>query len=453
MLDYINSLDRDNLIKIGKKYKVIGYLSDFYNPYLSDNELRRSIIKVIEDENPNETLILHGSNKNNSKKNKSIKKYSSKQKKKQSKKQRDFGFDSNVKLKLEPSYYPLQENAKLVAIGDLHGDLLVTIKSLKLAGVIPLDTPYEIKNLKDIDNIEWIGGNTHIVQVGDQIDRCRPNNWYRDICADDSTYQDEGSDIIIMELLDKLDEKAKYQGGRLLSILGNHEMMNCVGDFRYVSPKEFEEFGEYFKVKKVNNPNRVFPYGYKERKQAFSQGGFIAKKFATKRKSIIQVGGWIFVHGGLTPKLALEYTFDEMNEGISKWLLGRRDKKTKDIFEALYDDDDDGIFWTREFGDLGNWDEERSCKLFNKTLDYVNKKNDRQDEQIAEGLIMGHTPQYMNSKGINSSCKKKLWRVDIGASKAFGPFTDSEYENQFRKVAVLEINNGICRILKEKIDI
>ena len=31
-------------------------------------------------------------------------------------------------------------------------------------------------------------------------------------------------------------------------------------------------------IKKTNNPNRVFPYGYKERKQSFSPGGMIAKK-------------------------------------------------------------------------------------------------------------------------------------------------------------------------------
>ena len=50
MFDYINSLEREGLIKLGKKYKVLGYLSDFYNPYLSDNELRKSVISKIEEE-------------------------------------------------------------------------------------------------------------------------------------------------------------------------------------------------------------------------------------------------------------------------------------------------------------------------------------------------------------------------------------------------------------------
>ena len=61
-------------------------------------------------------------------------------------------------------------------------------------------------------------------------------------------------------------------GGAVISILGNHELMNCVADFRYVSPLEFEEFGEYFNAKKTQH-KRIFPYGFKERKAAFAPGG------------------------------------------------------------------------------------------------------------------------------------------------------------------------------------
>ena len=78
-------------------------------------------------------------------------------------------------------------------------------------------------------------------------------------------------------------------------------------------------------------------------------------------------------------------------------------------------------------------------------------KNNRQLDNLAKGLIVGHTPQYMNNKGINSSCEGRMWRVDIGASKAFGPCTNTEYENRFRKCAVLVICNGDkCKIVKEK---
>ena len=89
-----------------------------------------------------------------------------------SKKQQSLNYDIDIKIKDTKTYYELPDGAKLVAIGDIHGDLSVCIKSLKLAGVIPLSTPNYFESLKDIDDIEWIGGNTYVVQLGDQIDRC-----------------------------------------------------------------------------------------------------------------------------------------------------------------------------------------------------------------------------------------------------------------------------------------
>ena len=445
MLDYINSQDREGLIKLGKKYKIIGHLSNFTSPYLTDDQIRLSIIKEMESE---ENISQQGGGN----KNKSLKrKYARKMiPKKLSKKQRDYSNIDDRELPKLQSFFEFPQNGRLVGIGDLHGDLQVTIKYLKLAGVIPMSTNHNLTEQEDLDNIPWTGGNTIVVQVGDQIDRCRPNNWYRDVCADDSTYKDEGSDLKIMNLLDNLGEQAELEGGKVISILGNHEMMNCVGDFRYVSPKEFEEFGIYCKAKRTQH-KRIFPYGYKERKQAFSPGGLIAKRYAANRYSIVQVGDWIFCHGGITPDSAGKYSFDEINLGIRNWLMGKRDRKTKEVFEYMYDDDDNGIFWTREFGDLGIWEDERSSKMFKRTMDIVNSRNNRSLDQLAKGLVVGHTPQYMNYKGINSSCNGRMWRVDIGASKAFGPCTNGDYENRFRKCAVLVIENGDkCKIVKEK---
>ena len=73
-----------------------------------------------------------------------------------------------------------------------------------------------------------------------------------------------------------------------------------------------------------------------------------------------------------------------MNEGISNWLLGRRDRKTKEIFEALYDEMI-MVYFGRENLVRSNWNDERSTRLFYKTLDNVNKKNDRQEEELAKG--------------------------------------------------------------------
>ena len=47
-----------------------------------------------------------------------------------------------------------------------------------------------------------------------------------------------------------------------------------------MSPKEFREFGNYFKGTMSLNSNE--PFGYKERKEAFRPGGVISKLLANK---------------------------------------------------------------------------------------------------------------------------------------------------------------------------
>ena len=57
MLDYINSLERDGLVTLGKKYKILGHLSNFNKPLVSDKDLRKSIILRIEQDNAEESGI------------------------------------------------------------------------------------------------------------------------------------------------------------------------------------------------------------------------------------------------------------------------------------------------------------------------------------------------------------------------------------------------------------
>src|SRR5688500_6932282 len=48
--------------------------------------------------------------------------------------------------------------ARVIAIGDLHGDLAATRRALRLAGAID-------------EHDRWIGGDLVVVQTGDQLDR------------------------------------------------------------------------------------------------------------------------------------------------------------------------------------------------------------------------------------------------------------------------------------------
>lgn len=339
---------------------------------------------------------------------------------------------------------------KLVAIGDIHGDLSAAIKSLKLAGVISLNIP---NTTTDIKNINWEGGNTWVVQLGDQIDRVRPNKLVNELCSsrDSGLVEDEGSDLKIIWLFEKLHSQALKQGGALISILGNHELMNVEGDFRYVSPREFKEFATFFKEKKIKG--NTVPHGFESRKRVFTPGGALAKKLGSSRYSIVQVGSWIFVHGGISPKLANEYTIDNINQIISDWLNGKTDGDTMKHVAEIYSSDDETYspFWNRMYTEPDEWNE-LAEKKFYVTLNILNKKNNRNHANKIQGMIMGHSPQFMYGKGLNSACGDRLWRVDVGMSKAFGStgnIADDDIRN--RKVQVLIIKNDKnFSILREK---
>ena len=69
----------------------------------------------------------------------------------------------------------------------------------------------------------WAGGRAHLVQVGDVLDRGL-----------------EGPKAL--DLLIRLEAQAQKAGGRVHALLGNHEVMNMLGDLRYVSADEYKQF-------------------------------------------------------------------------------------------------------------------------------------------------------------------------------------------------------------------
>ena len=123
----------------------------------------------------------------------------------------------------------------------------------------------------------------------------------------------------------------------------------------------------------------------------------------------------------------------------------------KQIVNDLYhtDNDEDSPFWSRMYSDLDAWSDVPCNKLFNTSINNLNIKNMNNNSNMIKGMIMGHSPQFMYNKGINSACNNKVWRVDIGASKAFG-HVDNSNESKLRKVQILVINNdNEFQILKE----
>lgn len=155
-----------------------------------------------------------------------------------------------------------REGRRIIAIGDLHGDLLQSRAALRLAGLID-------------DEDSWVGGDTILVQTGDTTDR--------------------GADSkAIIDLLVALRAPARAAGGEVVLLNGNHEVMNLQGDWRYVAPGDVEAFG-----------------GQRARAQAFARDGSYGALLATL-PVVAMVDDTVFTHGGLTEPFA-ELGVDAIN--------------------------------------------------------------------------------------------------------------------------------------------
>jgi len=327
---------------------------------------------------------------------------------------------NNTKL---PTVLPKAK--RIIAIGDIHGDYKLMIDSLLLAKVIRKKMvggriQKRMINNKKKDVWEWCGGKTIVVQVGDQLDRCRPNEYK---CSDPRATKNDESDIKILKFMTNLHKKAKKQGGAVYSLLGNHELMNVEGNLNYVSYEGLQEFG-----------------GEEGRKKAFSPGNRYAKYLACNRQSALIIGSTIFIHAGIKKEWAMNNNFNdrkglkEFNRKIREWLLGNI--KTTSVIKNIIHGE--SSFWTRIFGKIPPNSNMFKCDEFlEPVLEMYNLGH----------MVVGHTPQFAKFKnqGINSTCNNKLWRVDFGGSQAFSEFDDSEQSGTgpmpSRKVQVLEILN------------
>jgi Calcineurin-like phosphoesterase len=255
--------------------------------------------------------------------------------------------------------------ARVVAIGDLHGDLDAARRALRIAGAIDAHDA-------------WIGGALVLVQTGDEIDR-----------GDD--------DRKIMDLFEHLKVDSKKTGGEVIALTGNHELMNVSLDFRYVTPGGYAGFADVYPSTALAPQVAAIAQerNAQGRVSAFLPTGPYAAMIA-ERPLFVKVGDSVFVHGGILPK-HLKYGLDRMNDETRDWLLGKRAECPKIVSS------EDGPVWTRMYSAAPGREE---CATLDEALQGLNAKR----------MVVGHTVQR---NGISAACSDHVWRIDTGMSKAF----------------------------------
>jgi len=207
--------------------------------------------------------------------------------------------------------YPHAE--RIIVIGDIHGDL-------KRFKNILLDA-------KIINNhLEWIAepSNSIVVQLGDQVDSLNR--------SPDVSSWEVIDDVEMIRFTNFLDNIAKAKGGRVISLIGNHEMMNTIGNFSYVSPQSLSDANSRYNL--------------------FKPKGVLASLLA-QRPVVLKIGELFFCHAGLKKKhieLLKKHNkhISYINELWRSLIMnGQVQIEDKDIFDQLLLEND-GILWTRD---------------------------------------------------------------------------------------------------------
>jgi hypothetical protein len=209
---------------------------------------------------------------------------------------------------------------RVVAVGDVHGNLDGFLSILQAAGLID-------------QGRQWTGAKATLVQLGDLVDRGPKSR-------------------AVLDFVITLQNDASKKGGAVRVSLGNHEVMNIIGDMRYVVPADYEAFldnrseqrrsaafRDYARLEMQKGRTAVeeawmkaHPPGFVEHREAYGPQGKYGK-WLRNLSPIIRVDDSIFLHGGINPALDFK-NIDQINaavkleiqafDSITRYLIDRK---------------------------------------------------------------------------------------------------------------------------------
>jgi hypothetical protein len=219
---------------------------------------------------------------------------------------------------------------KIFAMSDIEGNYPDFVRSLKNNGIID-------------ENLNWKFGKGHLVLLGDFVDRGK--------------YVTQ-----VLWLIYKLEQQAKKSGGKVHYLLGNHEVMDLMDDYRFVDIR--------YKILAYKSGIRLDDF--------YSNQTEFGAWLRTKN-TIIKLGDIIFVHAGISDSiLNRNLSITRINNIVRQSIASPDAKITRTGSLILYDY---GVFWFR--GHITEQDNYGKTPLYSVTrvLSYYN----------ADKLVVGHS--------------------------------------------------------------
>jgi hypothetical protein len=243
-------------------------------------------------------------------------------------------------------------------------------------------------------------------------------------------FTDRGKDTRrVMDLLRRLQKEAKDAGGRAHVLLGNHEIMNILGDLRYVDPEEYESFRTVDSMRRIQRfyasalarardragaageefdedayrrkLEKEAPLGFVERTRAFSENGEYGR-WLRSLPVVVRVNGIVFLHGGLTPEVAA-LGCEGINEQVHREITSDIDATRQNPGTSLCAGGS-GPLWYRG---LASEDEATLSPALEKTLETMD----------ARAIVVGHT--VTKTGRIQSRFEGRVIMIDVGMSPAY----------------------------------
>lgn len=296
---------------------------------------------------------------------------------------------------------------RIIAVGDLHGDYHAWQDIAHGANIID-------------SKGHWAAGSSILVQMGDITDR-------------------ESDSLKIIRSLQQLQREAPRKGGKVYVLLGNHEAMNLLGDYRYTTLGEYQAFTDgqssarrdrVFEANRASaeafyksrNPGITaaevraqwmaeHPLGWVEHKLAWSPSGELGI-WAAANAAILKLGDSLFVHGGISAEYAKE-PLASINARVAKAMATADDSQASVLTDPL------GPLWYR--GLVTTDADARARRAAMKPPPPPLTAEQELDQVLAsygaKRLIVAHTP---NLKGVQIGYGGRIADVDTGNSRFYG---------------------------------